>query len=62
MKESVHVPVLIGSGVDYGNIEQFISASAMIIGSHFKDDGHWTKPVNFERVKNFMSKVERLRK
>ena len=62
IKESLKIPILIGSGVDYNNVEQFIGANALIVGSYFKDDVNWTKPVNFEKVKNFMSKVERLRK
>lgn len=62
MKESLKLPLLIGSGVDYNNIEQFISANALIVGSYFKEDGNWMKPVSFEKVRNFMSKVERLRK
>lgn len=62
VKESVNIPVLIGSGVDDGNMEQYLGAHAMIIGSHFKEDGHWSNPVSFDRVHSFMSKVERLRR
>jgi hypothetical protein len=60
--EAVSLPVIIGSGVDINNVEQYLSASAMIIGSHFKEDGHWSKPVCFDKVKSFMAKVERARK
>ena len=62
VREAVSVPVIVGSGVDINNVDQYLSANAMIIGSHFKEDGHWSKPVSFDRVKSFMAKVERIRK
>lgn len=62
VKESVNIPVLIGSGVDDGNMGQYLGANAMIVGSHFKEDGHWSNPVCFDRVRSFMSKIERIRK
>ena len=62
VKESVNIPVLIGSGVDDANMGQYLGASAMIIGSHFKEEGHWSNPVSFDRVRSFMSKIERIRK
>jgi hypothetical protein len=61
LHEAVSVPVIIGSGVDINNVEQYLSANAMIIGSHF-NDGHWSKPICFDKVKSFMAKVERMRK
>ena len=62
VKESVNIPVLIGSGVDDGNMGQYLGANAVIVGSHFKEDGHWSNPVCFDRVRSFMSKIERIRK
>jgi len=62
VKEAVNIPLLIGSGVDLNNIKQYLGASALIIGSHFKEDGHWSKPVCFDRVRSFMAKVESIRK
>lgn len=61
VKKSVDLPVLVGSGVTSENVQQYIQASALIIGSHFKEGGHWTGPVDMSRVKSFMAKVERLR-
>ena len=61
VREAVSVPVIVGSGVDINNVDQYLSANAMIIGSHFKEDGHWSKPVSFDRVKSFMAKVEQTR-
>ena len=61
VKKSVELPVLIGSGVTSENVQQYIQASALIIGSYFKEGGHWSGPVDLSRVKSFMAKVERLR-
>lgn len=62
VKESVNIPVLIGSGVDDNNMGQYLGASAMIVGSHFKEEGHWSNPVSFDRVHSFMAKIERMRR
>lgn len=62
VKDSVNIPVLIGSGVDDSNMEQYLGANAMIIGSYFKDEGQWSNPVSFDRVHSFMSKMERMRR
>ncbi|KAJ8271303.1 hypothetical protein COCON_G00101620 [Conger conger] len=59
--QSVRIPVLIGSGVTHGNLEHYLDASAMIIGSHFKTGGYWANPVDPERVKRFMGKMHELR-
>ncbi|KAJ0001922.1 hypothetical protein NQD34_001718 [Periophthalmus magnuspinnatus] len=61
VSESVKIPVLIGSGVTYENVEDYMEANAMIIGSHFKKDGHWPNAVDPQRVKRFMKKVQELR-
>ena len=58
---SVNIPVLIGSGVTYDNVDHYMDANAMIIGSHFKKDGHWANPVDQENVRRFMSKIKQLR-
>lgn len=60
--EAVTVPVLIGSGVTEDNVQHYLDANAMIIGSHFKRGGHWANAVDPERVKRFMGKVNDLRK
>ena len=59
--QSVNIPVLIGSGVTYDNVDQYMDANAMIIGSHFKKGGYWANPVDLERMKRFMGKVKQLR-
>ena len=62
VKESVNIPVLIGSGVDDNNMGQYLGANAMIIGSHFKEEGHWSNSVSFNRAHTFMAKIERMRR
>lgn len=61
VKKSVEMPVLIGSGVTIENLHHYIQASALIIGSYFKEGGLWSGPVDSARVQAFMAKVERLR-
>lgn len=56
------IPVLIGSGVTEDNVQHYLDANAMIIGSHFKRGGYWANAVDPDRVKRFMGKVNDLRK
>ncbi|KAL2088860.1 hypothetical protein ACEWY4_015759 [Coilia grayii] len=60
--QAVSIPVLIGSGVTQGNVQHYLDANAMIIGSHFKRGGYWANALDPERVKRFMEKVDELRK
>ncbi|KAM3876878.1 uncharacterized protein F13E9.13, mitochondrial [Diretmus argenteus] len=60
--QSVGIPVLIGSGVTYDNVERYLDANAMIVGSHFKKGGNWANPVDPERVRKFVGKVNELRR
>ncbi|XP_026149599.1 uncharacterized protein F13E9.13, mitochondrial [Mastacembelus armatus] len=62
VSQAVKIPVLIGSGVTYENVELYLDAHGMIIGSHFKEGGHWANAVNPDQVKRFMEKVCDLRK
>ncbi|XP_031702470.1 uncharacterized protein F13E9.13, mitochondrial [Anarrhichthys ocellatus] len=61
VSQSVRIPVLIGSGVTYDNIERYLDAHGMIVGSHFKEGGHWANAVDPEQVKRFMGKIRDLR-
>ncbi len=62
VKGAVAVPVLVGSGVSVENVQDFLPhADALIVGSHFKEQGHWARPVDRERVARFMERVRRLR-
>ncbi|XP_067944109.1 uncharacterized protein F13E9.13, mitochondrial-like [Watersipora subatra] len=50
VKESLDIPVLIGSGVTAANLHEYSSADALIIGSYFKKDGKWTNQLDDERI------------
>ncbi|KAJ1082674.1 hypothetical protein NDU88_002839 [Pleurodeles waltl] len=60
-RHAVRIPVLVGSGVTLENIEDYVNADALIIGSYFKEGGHWAGKVDPDRVKTFMDKVKQLR-
>lgn len=60
ISQSVKIPVLIGSGVTCDNLEHYIDANGMIIGSHFKEGGHWANAVDPKRVKTFMKQRSNL--
>ncbi len=63
VKNSVKIPVMVGSGVSYENVEEYLdSADALIIGSYFKKAGKWENTVDLDRTKKFMEKVRKLRK
>lgn len=62
LKTSISLPILIGSGVTKTNLEQYLSADALIIGSHFKRDGFWINSIDEERVKRFMNKINMFKK
>lgn len=60
VSQSVSIPVLIGSGVTADNLQRYLDANGMIIGSHFKEGGRWANAVDPERVKRFMTKRRHL--
>ena len=62
VKNTVELPVFVGSGIDINNIEEYIKiADGFIVGSYFKDDGFWKNNINKKRVSEFMDKVRKLR-
>jgi hypothetical protein len=63
VKHAVKIPVIIGSGIDAGNIHEYWNfADAFVVGSSLKEDGNWQNPVDLNRVHVFMEKVNYLRK
>ncbi len=55
------LPVFVGSGVSMDNLAELLGASdGLIIGSYFKEVGHWTNPPDAGRVSRFMEAVNRL--
>lgn len=62
VKNGVNIPVLVGSGVTTENVDKYLNiADALIVGSHFKHNGHWTQSVDSNQVKHFMNRVNKLR-
>jgi membrane complex biogenesis BtpA family protein len=56
------LPVLVGSGTTIENVGAlFPHASAVIVGSHFKQGGKWDGAVDAGRVREFMQHVAALR-
>jgi membrane complex biogenesis BtpA family protein len=62
VKHAVKIPVIIGSGIDAGNIHEYWDfADAFIVGSSLKTDGRWENKVDKTRVETLMQKVTRLK-
>lgn len=62
-KAHCRLPVVLGSGVDAGNIAAFFpAADGFIIGSHFKVNGQWFNDVDEARSAQMMEIVRQLRK
>jgi hypothetical protein len=62
VRRAVELPVLVGSGVTLDNLDHFVgTAHGLIVGSHFKEEGRWQRPVDPQRLAAFMSRVEQLR-
>lgn len=58
MKKNVSLPVIVGSGVNYENIENYYQqVDALIVGSHFKKQGKWYNELEEEKIKRFMEKI-----
>jgi membrane complex biogenesis BtpA family protein len=56
------LPVVVGSGVTAENAATMLQhADAVIVGSALKKDGHWSGPVDLERVKNVAAAVRAAR-
>jgi membrane complex biogenesis BtpA family protein len=61
VKRATRLPVYLGSGVTDKNLKQFFgAANGFIIGSHFKEEGHWAYAVDPKRVEEFMKVYSRL--
>ncbi len=62
IKNKCKIPVLVGSGITFENIEKYIPVcDAMIVGSYFKKGGYWANELEYERIVVFMEKVNHLR-
>jgi predicted TIM-barrel enzyme len=55
------LPLYLGSGITADNLPAYYSiADGFIVGSTFKQDGQWNKPVDPRRVEQFMASYRRL--
>lgn len=58
VKAAVHIPVLVGSGVTAGNVNDYLGAAdAVIVGSYCKFQGRWSNPPDRARVRKLMRAV-----
>jgi uncharacterized protein len=63
VKEATTLPVIIGSGVDIENIQDYWDfADAFIVGSSFKKSGKWENEMDKNRVQEFIQKINEFRK
>jgi uncharacterized protein len=63
VRDSVRIPVLVGSGVTLENVEQYLKyADALIVGSYFKEGGIWSGAVSSKKTKSFMDKVAKFKR
>ncbi len=62
LKDTIHIPVLIGSGITTENLAEYWDySSAFIVGSYFKEQGFWKNAISEHRLRLFMEKVKDLR-
>jgi len=62
VKEACNIPVIVGSGVTLENLKTYLPvADALIVGSYFKENGHWASALSFDKISQFMEKVNYLR-
>ena len=55
-REHCSLPVFVGSGATEDNLAELLAVSdGMIVGSHFKEAGHWANGVDADRVHRFMA-------
>ncbi|MBD3221201.1 BtpA/SgcQ family protein [bacterium] len=52
------LPIVVGSGVTDENVGRFLAADAVIVGSAFKQEGHWSGPLEADRVLRFLARLE----
>lgn len=60
VKQCVGIPVIVGSGVNCDNLQRYVGADALIVGSHFKKDGKWYNELEEHKIKQFVENVSKL--
>ncbi|MEO1450883.1 MAG: BtpA/SgcQ family protein [Bacteroidota bacterium] len=62
LQGEVNIPLLVGSGMTADNVMEYLPlADGFIVGSWFKQGGHWASPLDAERIQTFMDRVQRWR-
>lgn len=62
VKNAIKIPVIIGSGIDSENIQDYWHfADAFIVGSSLKKEGNWENEVDRRRVEKLMNAVNLLK-
>lgn len=62
LKSSLDFPIIVGSGITIDNVSTYLPlCDAMIVGSHFKNDGYWESDLDYDRISNFMELVKKKR-
>lgn len=62
VRQAVHIPVCIGSGLTPENLADYWPhTDVFIVGSYFKADGLWSNALDSTRVERFVDEVHRLR-
>lgn len=60
LARTTNLPVIIGSGLTPKNAEYLMQhAQAAIVGSYFKEDGHWKNKISPTRVKELVNAISR---
>ncbi|MFP5332836.1 MAG: BtpA/SgcQ family protein [Acidimicrobiia bacterium] len=63
IRDGTTLPILIGSGFNAETASDLLAvADGAIVGSWLKEDGEWWRPVDPERVRVLMTKVEEIRR
>jgi hypothetical protein len=62
VKNACKIPVIVGSGVTLDNLKRYLlKADALIVGSWFKEKGHWANALSYDKIVHFMEEVRRIR-
>ena len=57
VRKVTKLPIIVGSGVNEENLGGYCGkVDGMIVGSHFKTNGHWENNVDESRVRTFMDR------
>ena len=62
VRRATKLPVVVGSGVTPDRVASLLrTADALIVGSYYKQGGHWAGPPDSERAARLVAEVKRVR-